>query len=373
MLGDPKGYYARLEISPGASQEAIHAAYRRKARILHPDIPVTGDADAFVAMKQAYEVLSNPLDRAAYDRLAKAETPARFEFEDAEEIRPEAPPPMPPARFRQPRLSDLPGWLWVVLIGVGLLAGAEAVLHLRATPEPSPDHVEISAKAPFVAPTSPPVPEQPVELSGSPNAYVVPAGGAAVVWRRDPQHDGFLPLGRVPPFTAVQAVRVLRRHGMVEIRLHENRVGFIEAARLAPGNAETAHQAFCAYNAGTEPNNAEVLARNGSGPVGITLVNRSGQPAVVKLRTRQGLSAATVYVAPNSAAEVSGLPSEPLRPEYAIGELWSRTCHAFAAGMRAQRFSEFIDLSDLSSLSIPPDLFPGPSPVDISDQAFQHP
>ena len=75
MLGDPKGYYARLDLSPGATQEAIHAAYRRKARLLHPDIPVTGNADAFVAMKQAYEVLSNPLDRAAYDRLAQEESP----------------------------------------------------------------------------------------------------------------------------------------------------------------------------------------------------------------------------------------------------------------------------------------------------------
>ena len=82
-----------------------------------------------------------------------------------------------------------------------------------------------------------------------------PSSGVAA-----PATKAFVPLGQLPPFTPVQAVRVLRRHGLVEVRLHRNAVGFINAARLAPGNAETAHQAFCAYNAGAEPNNAEVLA-----------------------------------------------------------------------------------------------------------------
>ena len=38
MADDPAGYYATLEVDPGAAPEAIAAAYRRKARVLHPDV-----------------------------------------------------------------------------------------------------------------------------------------------------------------------------------------------------------------------------------------------------------------------------------------------------------------------------------------------
>lgn len=376
MYGDPKGYYGRLGVDPGASKEAIAAAYRRKARVLHPDIPGTGNAAAFVAMKEAYEILTDPLRRAAYDRSAK-QAPARppppqFNFDEAEEIYPEPPPPIRTPKVRQPRLSDIPAWLWVVLVGVALLAGGESIRLLTADPPPSRGP-SIAAEAPYVAPETPPVPSQPVALAGSPNAYVVPAGGQAVVWRQDPETGGFVPLGHLAPFTAVQIIRLLRQHGMVEVLLSRNAVGFLDASRVTPGNAETAHQAFCAYNAGPEPENAEVLQRQGSGPAAVTLVNRSSEPAVVKLRTVAGVVAASVYLAPDGTARVSGLPAQRYQPEFAIGELWSSTCHSFAAGMQAERFSGPIDLSELSSLSIPPDLLPGVHAVEISNHAFQHP
>ena len=387
MRSDPKGYYARLDIAPGAPREAIAAAYRRKARVLHPDIPVTGNAAAFVAMKEAYEVLADPLLRAAYDRAAKTAAPVtaapprrartrppptRRRVDEAEEILPDAPPPLPSMKFRHPRLSDVPALLWAALVGVVLLAGVQAVRHLIAEPVAS-NSVDIPATAPRVTPASIAAPPAPVRLAGAPNAYVLPAGGAAVVWRYDPQRDGFVPLGHVPPFSAVQVLRVLRENGLVEVRLGQATHGFIDANRLTAGTAEAAHQAYCAYNAGPEPANAEVLSRSGSGPVAVTLVNRSGQPAVVKLRTPRGVSAATVFLAPNGQARVTGLPAEPYRPDFAIGELWSRSCNSFAAGMRAQRFAGFIDITALSPLSIPPDLSPGPLPVDIPDKVFEQP
>jgi hypothetical protein len=292
--------------------------------------------------------------------------------DEAEEILPDPPPPIPSVRMRHPRLSDVPTLLWAGLVGVVLLAGGEAAWHLAATPA-APRMVEVPFTAPSVTPQAVPGPTEPVRLAGAPNAYVLPAGGAAVVWRHDPRRNAFVPLGQVPPFSAVQVLRVLEQAGLVEIRLGQAGLGFIDASRLTPGTAETAHQAFCAYNAGPEPANAEVLARTGSGPVAVTLVNRSGQPAVVKLRTQHGLAAATVFLAPDGQARVTGLPAEPYRPDYAIGELWSRTCNSFAAGMRAQRFAGFMNLTSVSPLSIPPDLAPGPLPVDISDQAFERP
>ena len=68
---DPQGYYARLGVEPVAPQASIVSAFRAKARLLHPDVRRTGDAAAFVAVKQAYDVLSNRERREAYDRMAR--------------------------------------------------------------------------------------------------------------------------------------------------------------------------------------------------------------------------------------------------------------------------------------------------------------
>src|ERR1700738_4892629 len=72
---DPQGYYARLGLEPVATQASIVAAFRAKARLLHPDVRKTGNAEAFVAVKQAYDVLSTRHRRAAYDREARQTAP----------------------------------------------------------------------------------------------------------------------------------------------------------------------------------------------------------------------------------------------------------------------------------------------------------
>jgi len=57
MSDDPTGLYARLEVEPTAAPEAIAAAFRHKARLLHPDVTGTGNAEAFMWVKEAYDVL----------------------------------------------------------------------------------------------------------------------------------------------------------------------------------------------------------------------------------------------------------------------------------------------------------------------------
>lgn len=64
-------YYQILKISPKATNAEIKSAYRRLARKIHPDVNATDTQEAskeFTKIAKAYEVLSNPKQRAEYDR-----------------------------------------------------------------------------------------------------------------------------------------------------------------------------------------------------------------------------------------------------------------------------------------------------------------
>lgn len=61
-------FYARLGLPIDATPEEIRQAYRNAARRLHPDInEKPGETELFIGVKEAYEVLSNPALRSAYD------------------------------------------------------------------------------------------------------------------------------------------------------------------------------------------------------------------------------------------------------------------------------------------------------------------
>lgn len=68
-----RDYYTVLGVSRGASEDEIKRAYRGLARKLHPD--VNKDADAtkkFAEVQEAYDVLSDPKKRGAYDQFGHA-------------------------------------------------------------------------------------------------------------------------------------------------------------------------------------------------------------------------------------------------------------------------------------------------------------
>ncbi|GFQ07848.1 chaperone protein Dnaj 11 chloroplastic, partial [Phtheirospermum japonicum] len=64
-------FYEVLGIRTGATCQEIKSAYRRLARVLHPDVACGGAggsaADEFMRVHAAYATLSDPEKRAAYD------------------------------------------------------------------------------------------------------------------------------------------------------------------------------------------------------------------------------------------------------------------------------------------------------------------
>ena len=60
--------YGILGLTPRATANEIKSAYRRLARKYHPDVSASADSEArFVHINRAYQVLSDPRRRAAYD------------------------------------------------------------------------------------------------------------------------------------------------------------------------------------------------------------------------------------------------------------------------------------------------------------------
>lgn len=60
-------YYEVLQLSPRASAETIERVYRLLAKRYHPDNQQTGDPARFRVVCEAFEVLSDPVRRAAFD------------------------------------------------------------------------------------------------------------------------------------------------------------------------------------------------------------------------------------------------------------------------------------------------------------------
>ena len=75
-------YYEFLQISPKAELVTIQRVYRFLASRYHPDNPDTGDMEKFLLLTEAFEVLSDPARRVAYDLTRQThESPSSPAFE----------------------------------------------------------------------------------------------------------------------------------------------------------------------------------------------------------------------------------------------------------------------------------------------------
>lgn len=366
---DPGGYYALLGVAPDASPTDIAAAYRRQARTLHPDIPVTGSLDRFLAVKQAYDLLSDPDKRTSYDRTARR---ADSHPRESPETQFPHPPTMVEPPMRRPRFSDMPTGVWIGFALLIILCAQQLFSRLSTVrPEPIDNRPATSAavKVDRIVEASP-IPRQPGILAGIPNHYTTPGPGPATMWRHEPEGNRLVPIGRLEPFTPVQALRLFRSPGMMEIRVSETANGFVQAARLAQGNLAASRRAFCIFHAGPQPTGAGELAQTASGSVTLTAKNRDASPAVIKLRDATGLLVAAIYLPPGDETRIAGLPDTPVQVDFAHGEVWSQACGGFAVGQRAWRIPAFQPLASLTPLVIPPDPSVPNQPVELSDQAF---
>ncbi|XP_043714455.1 chaperone protein dnaJ 11, chloroplastic-like [Telopea speciosissima] len=71
-MASPASLYEVLGIQRGATCQEIKAAYRRLARVCHPDTVATDrkdtSANEFIKIHAAYSTLADPQKRADYDR-----------------------------------------------------------------------------------------------------------------------------------------------------------------------------------------------------------------------------------------------------------------------------------------------------------------
>lgn len=84
--GQPQDYYEIMQLSPNADTETIHRVYRLLAQRYHPDNAATGNSELFVQLTEAFQTLSDPERRAAYDARHSQERKLRWKIFDQAEV-----------------------------------------------------------------------------------------------------------------------------------------------------------------------------------------------------------------------------------------------------------------------------------------------
>jgi DnaJ-like protein len=78
-------YYEVLQVNQKADPETIHRVFRLMAQRFHPDNGETGNPEVFRGIMEAYQVLSDPEKRAAYDVGLHSERQVRWKIFDQDD------------------------------------------------------------------------------------------------------------------------------------------------------------------------------------------------------------------------------------------------------------------------------------------------
>lgn len=70
--------YELLQVSPRADTDTIHRVFRHLAKRFHPDNGESGNAQRFATLMEAFEILSDPAQRAKYDARYEQAREARW-------------------------------------------------------------------------------------------------------------------------------------------------------------------------------------------------------------------------------------------------------------------------------------------------------
>ena len=323
MMDDPKGYYARLGVPSGASQEALKTAFRVKAKELHPDNPRSGSDDAFRQLMEAYDVLGDVGRRATYDGDARR---AREDAGPGVYSGPRyrtAPHPFMSASQHPVKLG-VP-WLWIVF----LMAACGALLFVALMMDGGWQALQFNRK-PALSP-----------LAEGPPAWFVAPGPDLDFWTQDPKTLLFSFAGRIPQYTSLRVSPVTRADGYTTVALPDGRIGFVHADRLLRGDPNAARRAACQATDGPAPRNAEVLAPASLDGNHTAVVQNPGpDDAVLDLHRADGSLGLSVYVMSGSTVRVEKVPSGSYQAEFLSGQNWSRNCHRFLDNQRVGRLAQ---------------------------------
>jgi curved DNA-binding protein CbpA len=95
-------YYKILGVTAGASAAEIKRAYRRLARLYHPDLNAEARDEHIKRLNEAYEILSNIQKRMVYDQtLRQARLHAEQAFAERERLHAE--------KQREPKMTWMEG------------------------------------------------------------------------------------------------------------------------------------------------------------------------------------------------------------------------------------------------------------------------